>query len=198
MANALYGVPARPLATHAAVQRKDAKAAEQGGNRPCWPNQPRDGGRGAGVMDEEHGPGACGRPAATPNGRRGSGRVACGTGDAGQGASPVGVDDARRRVRRITPGHSHPSARSGQQGIAAGWGLFEIGCTVEQALSLCFDRQLCRRADALICRRCLILHSQISPWPRRRDLFTPGGGPAWRKRQRLPLASDGGGRASAR
>jgi hypothetical protein len=26
---------------------------------------------------------------------------------------------------------------------------------VEQALSLCFERQLWRRADALICRRCL-------------------------------------------
>src|ERR1700752_2511559 len=31
----------------------------------------------------------------------------------------------------------------------------ESECTVEQALSFCFERQLCRRADALICRRCL-------------------------------------------
>src|ERR1700752_4909495 len=31
----------------------------------------------------------------------------------------------------------------------------ESECTVGQALSFCFDRQLCRRADALICRRCL-------------------------------------------
>ncbi|HUB47713.1 MAG TPA: ABC transporter substrate-binding protein, partial [Acetobacteraceae bacterium] len=31
----------------------------------------------------------------------------------------------------------------------------ESECTVEQALSFCFERQLCRRADALIGRRCL-------------------------------------------
>jgi hypothetical protein len=28
-------------------------------------------------------------------------------------------------------------------------------CWVERALSLCLKRHLCRRADALICRRCL-------------------------------------------
>ena len=33
--------------------------------------------------------------------------------------------------------------------------LIAMNRRVEQALSLCFKRQLCRRADALICRRCL-------------------------------------------
>jgi Uma2 family endonuclease len=36
-------------------------------------------------------------------------------------------------------------------------------CGVDQALSLCFERQLRRRADALICRRCLIIVEVLSP-----------------------------------
>jgi hypothetical protein len=33
--------------------------------------------------------------------------------------------------------------------------ITESSCWVERALSLCLKRHLCRRADALICRRCL-------------------------------------------
>jgi ribosomal protein L40E len=39
-------------------------------------------------------------------------------------------------------------------------------CCVEQALSLCFGRQLWRRADALICRRCLSLCFGRQLWRR--------------------------------
>jgi len=42
-------------------------------------------------------------------------------------------------------------------GLRARSTLTEPGYGVERALSLCLRRHLCRRADALICRRCLTL-----------------------------------------
>jgi hypothetical protein len=39
--------------------------------------------------------------------------------------------------------------------------MIASGHGVEQALSLCFERQLCRRADALICRRFVLSGSFV-------------------------------------
>ena len=57
-------------------------------------------------------------------------------------------------------GIKHDRANAVATQAVGGWlracsKINESECTVEQALSFCFERQLCRRADALICRRCL-------------------------------------------
>jgi len=54
------------------------------------------------------------------------------------------------------PDHPHPRCFAPRPlPLRACSKINESGFTVEQALSFCFERQLCRRADALICRRCL-------------------------------------------
>src|SRR5246127_3037177 len=55
-----------------------------------------------------------------------------------------------------------PHVRRASPSLRACSKINESECTVEQALSFCFERQLCRRADALICRRCLRACSKIN------------------------------------
>jgi hypothetical protein len=51
-------------------------------------------------------------------------------------------------IRTIRPDHRQAALRARST-------ISESSCWVERALSLCLKRHLCRRADALICRRCL-------------------------------------------
>jgi predicted 2-oxoglutarate/Fe(II)-dependent dioxygenase YbiX len=49
--------------------------------------------------------------------------------------------------------------------------IIESTLRLDQALSCCFERQLCRRADALNCRRCLTFVHDDAAEARRRDYF---------------------------
>ena len=52
-------------------------------------------------------------------------------------------------------GRDRPRAEALAEGLRACSTIIASDRGVEQALSLCFKRQLCRRADAVICQRCL-------------------------------------------
>ena len=71
-------------------------------------------------------------------------------------------------------------------GLRACSKTIEADCAAEQALILCFERQLCRRADALMCRRCLGVPNPSALFGTR-----PGGAVTGTRRG---LSAAGGGR----
>ena len=79
--------------------------------------------------------------------------------------SPVIAVPPKRSAGRNSTPRQPASPRTAAARLRACSTFVESICPVEQALSPWFDRQLCRRAGALICRRCLTASAIVTTAP---------------------------------